>query len=125
MINAPSPDHFRITVSWTVLHRCAFAIADVALCLGPCSVLMPDENKERFVKSEGVELMIIVIRQKRQAYASAFKTLDFALTRCPSACDRFVTVQGLKTLFAAFMGKVRATGSGHHKARGIVRLACF
>jgi beta-catenin-like protein 1 len=80
------------------------------LCLGPCSVLMPDENKERFVKSEGVELMIIVIRQKRQAYASAFKTLDFALTRCPSACDRFVTVQGLKTLFAAFMGKVRRRG---------------
>ncbi|GAQ81024.1 beta-catenin-like protein 1 [Klebsormidium nitens] len=70
-----------------------------------CSVLLPDENKERFVASEGVELMIIVIRQKRQAYASAFKTLDFALTRCPTACDRFVNVQGLKTLFAAFMAK--------------------
>jgi beta-catenin-like protein 1 len=71
-----------------------------------CSVVMPMENKDRFVKAEGVELMIIIMKQKRLAYGSAMKALDFAMTRCPAACERFVDVLGLKTLFAAFMGKV-------------------
>lgn len=71
-----------------------------------CSVVMPMENKDRFVKAEGVELMIIIMKQKRLAYGSAMKALDFAMTRCSAACERFVDVLGLKTLFAAFMGKV-------------------
>ena len=72
-----------------------------------CSVVMPTDNKDRFVKAEGVELMIIIMKQKRLAYGSALKALDFAMTRCSAACERFVDVLGLKTLFAAFMGKVR------------------
>lgn len=71
-----------------------------------CSVVMPLENKERFVKAEGVELMIIIMKQKRLAYGSAMKALDFSTTRCPQACERFVDVLGLKTLFAAFMGRI-------------------
>lgn len=71
-----------------------------------CSVVMPLENKERFVKAEGVELMIIIMKQKRSVYGSAMKALDFATTRCPQACERFVDVLGLKTLFAAFMNKI-------------------
>ncbi|WVZ73006.1 hypothetical protein U9M48_021377 [Paspalum notatum var. saurae] len=70
-----------------------------------CCVLMPPENKERFVKAEGVELMIIIMKQKKLAYSSAIRTLDFAMTRFPPACERFVDVLGLKTAFAAFMGK--------------------
>ncbi len=36
---------------------------------------------------------------------------DFACTRCPQACERFVDVLGLKILFSIFMGKskVRCT----------------
>ncbi len=30
---------------------------------------------------------------------------DFACTRCPAACERFVDVLGLKILFSIFMGK--------------------
>lgn len=30
---------------------------------------------------------------------------DFACTRCPQACERFVDVLGLKILFSIFMGK--------------------
>ncbi|CAI5513195.1 unnamed protein product [Closterium sp. Naga37s-1] len=70
-----------------------------------CSVVMVDENKERFVKSEGVELMIITMKQRKLAYSSAMKALDFATKRCPAACERFVDVLGLKTLFSAFMNK--------------------
>ncbi|XP_024362971.1 uncharacterized protein [Physcomitrium patens] len=75
-----------------------------------CSVVMPMENKDRFVKAEGVELMIIIMKQKRLAYGSAMKALDFAMTRCSAACERFVDVLGLKTLFAAFMGKIPVKG---------------
>lgn len=81
-----------------------------------CSVVMPMENKERFVKAEGVELMIIIMKQKRLAYGSAMKALDFATTRCSQACERFVDVLGLKTLFAAFMGRIPTKGKhGNNK----------
>lgn len=71
-----------------------------------CCLLMPLENKERFIKSEGVELMIIIMKQKKSAYGSAIRALDFAMTKYPPACERFVDVLGLKTAFAAFMGKI-------------------
>lgn len=70
-----------------------------------CCLLMPLENKERFVKSEGVELMIIIMNQKKLCYGSAIRALDFAMTNYPPACERFVDVMGLKTAFPAFMGK--------------------
>ncbi|XP_010549882.1 PREDICTED: beta-catenin-like protein 1 [Tarenaya hassleriana] len=71
-----------------------------------CCLLMPLENKERFVKAEGVELMIIIMKQKKYAYGSAIRALDFAMTNYPPSCERFVDVLGLKTAFAAFMGKI-------------------
>ncbi|KAF9683809.1 hypothetical protein SADUNF_Sadunf04G0052800 [Salix dunnii] len=71
-----------------------------------CCLLMPLENKERFVKAEGVELMIIIMKQKKLAYGSAIRALDFAMTNYPPACERFVDVLGLKTAFAAFMGGI-------------------
>lgn len=74
-----------------------------------CCLLMPLENKERFVKAEGVELMIIIMKQKKSAYGSAVRALDFAMTKYPPACERFVDVLGLKTAFAAFMGKASTT----------------
>ncbi|KAH6796990.1 ARM repeat superfamily protein [Perilla frutescens var. hirtella] len=68
-----------------------------------CCVLMPLENKERFLKAEGVELMIIIMNQKKLCYGSAIRALDFAMTNYPPACERFVDVMGLKTAFPAFM----------------------
>lgn len=68
-----------------------------------CCLLMPLENKEKFVKSEGVELMIIIMNQKKMCYGSAIRALDFAMTNYPPACERFVDVMGLKTAFPAFM----------------------
>ncbi|CAI9758109.1 unnamed protein product [Fraxinus pennsylvanica] len=71
-----------------------------------CCLLMPLENKEKFVKAEGVELMIIIMNQKKSCYGSAIRALDFAMTNYPPACERFVDVMGLKTAFPAFMGKI-------------------
>ncbi|KAL2333165.1 hypothetical protein Fmac_014378 [Flemingia macrophylla] len=80
-----------------------------------CCLLMPLENKERFVKAEGVELMIIIMKQKKLAYGSAIRALDFAMTKYPPACERFVDVLGLKTAFAAFMGKASIPVSKKNK----------
>ncbi len=55
----------------------------------------------------GVELLLLILKGKRAARTSALKCLDFATTRCPPACDRTVDQQGLKTLFAIFMGKLK------------------
>nr|XP_043608435.1 beta-catenin-like protein 1 [Erigeron canadensis] len=74
-----------------------------------CCMLMPLENKERFLKAEGVELMIIIMNQKKLCYGSAIRALDFAMTNYPPACERFVDVMGLKTAFPAFMGKIPTT----------------
>eukprot|EP01018_Ginkgo_biloba_P039649 Gb_35454 [translate_table: standard] len=68
-----------------------------------CNLVMPLENKERCVKAEGVELMIIIMKQKKFAYRSTMRTLDFTMTKLPLVCERFVGVLGLKTVFAAFM----------------------
>lgn len=71
-----------------------------------CCLLMPVENKEKFLNAEGVELMIIIMNQKKLCYGSAIRALDFAMTNYSPACERFVDVMGLKTAFPAFMGKV-------------------
>lgn len=70
-----------------------------------CCLLMPVENKEKFLRAEGVELMIIIMNQKKLCYDSAIRALDFAMTNYSPACERFVDVMGLKTAFPAFMGK--------------------
>jgi hypothetical protein len=71
------------------------------------SCLLLEDNKAVFVEAEGVELLLLILKGKRAARTSALKCLDFATTRCPPACDRTVDQQGLKTLFAIFMGKLK------------------
>lgn len=50
-----------------------------------CAALVVDANKAQFVSSEGVELMLLMLKNKRYARGGALKTLDFACTRC--VCD--------------------------------------
>ncbi|KAL5983171.1 hypothetical protein ACLOJK_017254 [Asimina triloba] len=90
-----------------------------------CCLLMPVENKERFVKAEGVELMIIIMKQKKLAYGSAIRALDFAMTKFPPACERFVDVLGLKTAFAAFMGKASSSTPKTIECRGLLFCNCI
>jgi len=73
--------------------------------------LLP-ENHPLFLKAEGLELMIILIKNKnlKVIRRSALKVLSFALTRNAPNCKRFVNVLGLKTLFAAFMKKQKYKG---------------
>ena len=66
---------------------------------------MEADNKRAFVENEGLELMLIMMKSRRSCRTSAIKCVDYALTRCPAACERFVDILGLKTTFSVFMGK--------------------
>ncbi|KAJ3280005.1 hypothetical protein HK104_000993 [Borealophlyctis nickersoniae] len=73
-----------------------------------CSVLAEPENKRKFVEEEGLELMLIMIKEKKMSRMRALKVLDHALLgRIESRefSTRFVEILGLKTLFAVFMQK--------------------
>jgi len=59
--------------------------------------------KEMFRKGEGLELMIIMIKEKKFARRRALKVLDYGLNSDVTNCERFVEILGLKTLFSAFM----------------------
>ena len=72
-----------------------------------CSCLMLTSNKPRFLDAEGVELMLIVVREKMQARRSALKALDYACLGVEGAgiCERLIERLGLKSVFAAYMKK--------------------
>ncbi|CAH8549229.1 unnamed protein product [Schistosoma guineensis] len=46
-----------------------------------CSSLMLPENKDRFLKGEGIQLMNLMLREKHMSRDSALRVLDYTL--CP------------------------------------------
>ncbi|EJU06016.1 DUF1716-domain-containing protein [Dacryopinax primogenitus] len=72
-----------------------------------CSALAEPEIKKLFVDAEGVELMVIMMKEKKVAHSRSIKVLDHALSGVTgtAGCETFVEALGLKTLFSAFMGK--------------------
>ncbi|KAF9954086.1 hypothetical protein BGZ72_004917 [Mortierella alpina] len=74
---------------------------------GLCSALGEKENKRLFLEGEGIELMVIMIKEKKMARIKAVKVLDYALTTKAGTanCLRFVEIMGLKTLFSIFSRK--------------------
>ncbi|KAI0774265.1 Catenin-beta-like protein [Fomes fomentarius] len=72
-----------------------------------CSALAEPEIKKQFLESEGVDLMVLIMKEKMQARSRAIKTLDYAMSgpAGTAACDTFVEALGLKTLFSSFMGR--------------------
>ncbi|KAH7914167.1 Catenin-beta-like protein [Hygrophoropsis aurantiaca] len=71
-----------------------------------CSALSEPAIKDLFVQSEGVELMVLIMKEKRQSKSRSIKTLDYAMSGGTNICNIFVEALGLKTLFAALMGKI-------------------
>ena len=62
---------------------------------------------ERF--NAGTELMLLILKARRVARAGALKALNFATTKSQANCDRFIEQQGLRTIFAMFMGKIKVS----------------
>jgi len=70
-----------------------------------CSVLLVAENKERFLKGEGLQLMNLMLREKKLSRNGALKVLNYATSATSGAdnCNKFVEILGLRTLFPLFM----------------------
>ncbi|KAI9574458.1 Catenin-beta-like protein [Boletus coccyginus] len=75
-----------------------------------CSALAEPEIKSLFLASEGVDLMVLMMKEKLQSRSRSIKTLDYAMSGPAGSdlCASFVEALGLKTLFSALMGKVHS-----------------
>jgi beta-catenin-like protein 1 len=72
-----------------------------------CSALSEAAVKTLFLQEEGLELMLLLMKQKKMARIRAVKVINHALLS-PSGyalAHRWIEIMGLKTLFAAFMKK--------------------
>ncbi|RPB04443.1 DUF1716-domain-containing protein [Choiromyces venosus 120613-1] len=65
------------------------------------------EGKEAFVDSEGVELVLIMLREGKMSKPRALRLLDHAVggQSGASVCQKLVDAAGLKTIFGMFMKK--------------------
>lgn len=77
---------------------------DVLTC-----VVDEPEGKGKFVENEGVELMLIMLREGKMAKIRALRVLDHAVNGGHDGvivCQQIVEAAGLKTIFGNFMKKV-------------------
>ena len=70
-----------------------------------CSCLMFTPNRDRFLKGEGLQLMILMLKEKKMSRRSALKVLNHAVCGHEGVenCVKFIEVYGLRSLFPAFM----------------------
>ena len=69
-----------------------------------CSSLMYTPNRDKFLKGEGPQLMILMLKEKLSR-RSALKVLNHAMCNAEGRenCVKFVKVYGLRSFFPAFM----------------------
>jgi len=70
-----------------------------------CSLMLEVSNRERFLKGEGLQLMNLMLREKKKSRSGALKVLSHALTGPEGVdnCIKFIDILGLRTLFPLFM----------------------
>ncbi|KAI8922394.1 DUF1716-domain-containing protein [Powellomyces hirtus] len=83
-----------------------------------CAALSEKEIKQLFLEGEGLELMILMIKEKKMARMRAIKVLSHAMLGANGAacCSHFVEIFGLKTLFPLFMRKGLKTYKKEYKS---------
>lgn len=87
-----------------------------------CSALMAKVNRERFLKGEGLQLMNLMLREKKLSRNGSLKVLDHAMSgpAGKNNCNKFVDILGLRTIFPLFMktpkrNKKRLLGIDEHE----------
>lgn len=95
-----------------------------------CSALMTKENRERFLKGEGLQLMNLMLREKKLSRNGSLKVLDHALAGQDGRenCNKFVDILGLRTIFPLYMktpkkNKNRLLGADEHEEHVISIIA--
>ncbi|XP_034489311.1 beta-catenin-like protein 1 isoform X1 [Drosophila innubila] len=70
-----------------------------------CSALMARENRDRFLNGEGLQLMNLMLREKKMSRNGSLKVLDHAMAGQDGRenCNKFVEILGLRTIFPLFM----------------------
>lgn len=70
-----------------------------------CSALTFTPNRERFLKGEGLQLMILMLKEKKMSRKSSLKVLNHAMMNKEGVDSsvKFVEVYGLRSLFPVFM----------------------
>ncbi|CAG9854745.1 unnamed protein product [Phyllotreta striolata] len=70
-----------------------------------CSSLMIVPNRDRFLKGEGLQLMNLMLREKKTSRNGSLKVLDYAMSgpHGKDNCNKFVDILGLRTIFPLFM----------------------
>ncbi|XP_065163818.1 beta-catenin-like protein 1 [Atheta coriaria] len=70
-----------------------------------CSALMCIPNRDKFLKGEGLQLMNLMLREKKTSRNGSLKVLDYAVSgpHGKDNCNKFVDILGLRTLFPLFM----------------------
>eukprot|EP01129_Flabellula_baltica_P016244 TRINITY_DN8564_c0_g1_i1.p1 TRINITY_DN8564_c0_g1~~TRINITY_DN8564_c0_g1_i1.p1 ORF type:complete len:552 (-),score=170.65 TRINITY_DN8564_c0_g1_i1:21-1676(-) len=76
-----------------------------------CIVSVIEEHKKYFTEAEGLNLMQILVKNKRFTRKSALKVINYMLAEDKEYCLKFIELPGLGTLFTAFMQK----GADKHK----------
>ncbi|XP_027722874.1 beta-catenin-like protein 1 [Vombatus ursinus] len=94
-----------------------------------CSCLMLSSNRERFLKGEGLQLMNLMLREKKISRSSALKVLDHAMIGPEGTdnCHKFVDILGLRTIFPLFMKspkKIKKVGTTEKEHEVCKRIAC-
>ncbi|XP_068725053.1 beta-catenin-like protein 1 [Montipora capricornis] len=75
-----------------------------------CSSLMCNPNKDLFLKGEGLQLMILMLREKKLSRRSSLKVLDYAMQGAEGGenCSKFIEFLGLRSLFPLFMKPLKS-----------------
>lgn len=70
-----------------------------------CCALMETTNRDRFLRGEGLQLMNLMLREKKMSRNGSLKVLDHALAGPDGYdnCNKFVDILGLRTVFPLFM----------------------
>jgi len=70
-----------------------------------CTALLHVPNRAVFLENEGLQLLNLMLREKKASRSGALKVLSYA-TAIPDGgpnCDKFIEIYGLRTLFPMFM----------------------
>ncbi|OAF70093.1 Beta-catenin-like protein 1 [Intoshia linei] len=70
-----------------------------------CASFVLKENKKLFLDGEGIELMVLMMREKKVSRFGALNVINHILSDNDSApyCDRFIDALGLRSIFSVFM----------------------
>ncbi|CAH0557978.1 unnamed protein product [Brassicogethes aeneus] len=70
-----------------------------------CSSLMSVPNRDKFLKGEGLQLMNLMLREKKTSRNGSLKVVDYAMSgpHGKDNCNKFVDILGLRTIFPLFM----------------------